>query len=184
MSEPFTTQCPHCGQPVEVSYRDAMRELGRRSVMKRKPNKHHMSLLGRKSWKNRPPTPVQQALIALSQKEDLEKLTLTEIAQRIGITGSNLRTRVLRNIRRLQKKGLLPANLRTSRLLASNLVTAIPTHPTQQKILDLSKSENIEQFTLKEIADKVDVTGPYRVQNISYHLYQLEAKGLLPLKEN
>ncbi|HEX9804216.1 MAG TPA: S24 family peptidase [Candidatus Dojkabacteria bacterium] len=54
-------------------------------------------------------------------------------------------------------------------------------HPIQQKILNLSKSENIARLTLRDLGSKIGESHP---QKIKHHLSQLEKKGLLRLDKS
>ncbi len=56
-------------------------------------------------------------------------------------------------------------------------------HPKEQAILQLSKQEDLATLTLAQIAEKVGITGPWRMQYAWKHLKQLRQKGLLPPKQ-
>ena len=56
-------------------------------------------------------------------------------------------------------------------------------HPKQQAILELAEREDISQLTLKQIAEKVGVSGRYREHYTWRYLSQLRQKGLLSEKE-
>jgi hypothetical protein len=62
--------------------------------------------------KHRTLHPKQQAILALAQVEDLAKLKLREIADRVEITGKDRVTRVWQHLDILKKKGLLDVKRR------------------------------------------------------------------------
>lgn len=49
-------------------------------------------------------------------------------------------------------------------------------HPTQERILKLSKRVNLNTLSLRSIGSLVNVQHP---QKVDYHLKQLKAKGLI-----
>ncbi len=57
-----------------------------------------------------------------------------------------------------------------------------PLHPKQQAILELAKQIDVNTLTLAELADKLNIAGPWRIAYASKHLNQLRKKGLVPSK--
>lgn len=53
-------------------------------------------------------------------------------------------------------------------------------HPIQQKLLELSKRENLARLTLREAARRIDMPRE-APQKIKHHLQQLERKGFLSI---
>jgi repressor LexA len=51
-------------------------------------------------------------------------------------------------------------------------------HPVQRKLLELARSTNLSQLTLREIAAKIGLPGD-SPQKVKHHLQQLQKKGLL-----
>jgi SOS-response transcriptional repressor LexA len=51
-------------------------------------------------------------------------------------------------------------------------------HPIQQKLLELSRSTNLAQITLREVAARIGLPGE-SPQKVKHHLQQLQKKGLL-----
>jgi len=65
--------------------------------------------MSKKRWGGeRPMHPAQQAILALAEKEDISKLLLSDIAEKVGITGKWRRFTVSRHLRVLREGGLLP----------------------------------------------------------------------------
>jgi DNA-binding IscR family transcriptional regulator len=55
-------------------------------------------------------------------------------------------------------------------------------HPRQQAILDLAKNEDLEKLKLREIAEKVGITGKYAASQVWSHMNKLKKKGLLSFR--
>src|SRR3954447_24005262 len=55
-------------------------------------------------------------------------------------------------------------------------------HPRQQAILDLAKREDLDTLKLREIAEKVGITGKYATSQVWNHMDKLRKKGLLSFK--
>lgn len=53
-------------------------------------------------------------------------------------------------------------------------------HPIQQKLLELARTTNLAQITLREMAARIDLPGT-SPQSIKHHLLQLQKKGLLAI---
>lgn len=53
-------------------------------------------------------------------------------------------------------------------------------HPIQEKLLDLSKRENLAQLTLRDMAEKMGLRN-VSPQKIKHHLLQLQKKGFLTI---
>ena len=53
-------------------------------------------------------------------------------------------------------------------------------HPIQEKLLQLSKEENLTKLTLREMAERIGVPRD-SPQKIKHHLLQLQKKGFLKL---
>jgi repressor LexA len=51
-------------------------------------------------------------------------------------------------------------------------------HPVQRKLLELARSTNLSQLTLREIAARIGLPGD-SPQKVKHHLQQLQKKGLL-----
>jgi hypothetical protein len=122
MSHDFTTTCPHCGENHSIPYQDVKhhiyRILGQESARKRKDFAEHMQKMHRG---HRPKlSTVQQAILALSQQENLDDLKLREIADKIGVSSKNPVQHVWKQIDTLRKKGLLSYKRR------------VPAFPVQQ----------------------------------------------------
>src|SRR6185503_4784162 len=100
MSHDFITTCPHCGENHDIPYADVRHHiyhiLGQESARKRKDFAEHMRKMHDSPRPKYRPTlhPKQQAILALSQREDLAKLKLREIAEQIGIDGKDRVSRV------------------------------------------------------------------------------------------
>jgi hypothetical protein len=54
--------------------------------------------------------------------------------------------------------------------------------PRQQALLDLSREIDLDTLTLKEIADRIGLTGKYRASYAWSLMRKLEEKGLLSVK--
>jgi predicted transcriptional regulator len=55
-------------------------------------------------------------------------------------------------------------------------------HAKEQAILDLAKKEDINNLTYREIADKVGISGKWRVNAAWYFTKRLVEKGLISMK--
>jgi DNA-binding MarR family transcriptional regulator len=55
-------------------------------------------------------------------------------------------------------------------------------HPKQEAILALSKEQDLNTLKLREIAERVGITGKDRVSRVWQHLDKLKKKGLLDVK--
>jgi hypothetical protein len=55
-------------------------------------------------------------------------------------------------------------------------------HPRQQAILELAKHVDLDSLKLREIAEKVGITGKYSASQIWSHMNKLRKKGLLSYK--
>ncbi len=56
-------------------------------------------------------------------------------------------------------------------------------HPIQQKLLQLSKQENLAQISLREMAKKIEMPNE-SPQKIKHHLLQLQKKGFITIDRN
>ena len=118
MSHDFSTTCPHCGLKHTIPYKDVRHHiyhiLGQESAKKRADFAEHMQKMHQSPRPNHRSTlhPKQQAILALSQQEDLGKLKLREIAERVGIEGKDRVSRVWQHLDILKKKGLLDVKRR------------------------------------------------------------------------
>lgn len=113
MSNPFTTTCPHCHKVLQIPFDSVAhhvhREHGLRGATKRKQkDPDYLRNMVLKRWSSKPLHTTQQAILALSQEEDIEQLTLNEIAAKVGVVGPWPQNYIWRHIKQLQKKGLLP----------------------------------------------------------------------------
>lgn len=119
MSNDYLATCPHCGKNHDIPYEDVRhhiyRILGQESARKRKDFAEHMQKMHQSARPMHRPTlhPKQQAILDLSQKEDLSKLKLREIADRVEIHSKDRVTRVWQHLDILKKKGLLDVKRRT-----------------------------------------------------------------------
>src|SRR5690348_3000873 len=96
MSNDYETVCPHCGLNHTIPYEDVRHHiykiLGQESAKKRKDFSEHMA----KMHSSRRPKlhPKQQAILTLSQEQNLDTLKLREIADLVGIEGKDKISRV------------------------------------------------------------------------------------------
>ena len=151
--------------------------MGLRSISKRDTDSEHMRAISMKRYPEGYVHPTQQAILELSKTEDLDMLTYRQIAERVGINGRWPDRTARHHAKALEKKGLI----KLKRRIVVNLEKV--SHPTQQAILALSHSGNIDKLTYAEIADKVGVVGSGRRALVSYHIKQLEERGLLTKRE-
>jgi hypothetical protein len=91
MSNDYPATCPHCGENHTIPYEDVRHHiykiLGQESARKRKDFAEHMQKMHQSLRPKLRSTlhPKQHAILALSQQEDLSKLKLHEIADRVDI---------------------------------------------------------------------------------------------------
>jgi DNA-binding PadR family transcriptional regulator len=161
--------CPHCRQTVSVDYEHIKShyasELGKRSIQKDAHYKEKLRHARTQRWKNYV-HPKQDALLELSRHEDLTKLNLVQIAQRLGITRSRSQT-VKKIITRLQRDGLLSADIGRGH------------GKLTRSLIELSKREDLSLLNLVQIADKLGIKGRYRSQAAGSLVKKLQRKGVL-----
>ena len=106
------TICPHCGEEVRIPYEEISHFVRRKQaligVARRKDIKEHVNRMAQKRWPRAHLHPKQEAILELSQQEDITKLTLEKIAERVGIEGPWRKNYVWQHLRKLREKGLLP----------------------------------------------------------------------------
>jgi hypothetical protein len=178
VSKTFTAVCPKCNETVEIPYKYVARDMGSRSVLKRRKDDPHFALnMSRNRWGGNYLHPKQQALLDLAKTEDLNNLTYKQMAEKIGITGRWQVNAAWHHVERLRQKGLLTLKKRI--VIADDELL----HPKQQAIFALSRTEDLSTLTDEEIADRVGIIGENRVHDVGYHIKQLSEKGLLPVRE-
>jgi hypothetical protein len=120
MSYDYETTCPHCRLNHTIPYEDVRHHifhiLGQESAKKRKDFPEHMRKMHQANRLKNGGRPTlysrQEAILALAKREDIEKLKLREIAEKVGIEGKHRVAYVCKIITMLRQKGLLDVKRR------------------------------------------------------------------------
>src|SRR3954467_15957560 len=98
MSFDFPTKCPHCGENHTIPYEDVRHHiykiLGQESAKKRQDLDEHLAYMRERMKQKRQGeasklSVYEQAILELSERENLANFKLREIADIIGLTGKH-----------------------------------------------------------------------------------------------
>lgn len=121
MSLDYPVVCPHCGENHAIPYDDVRHHiykiLGQESAKKRQDLDKHLAYMRERMQAKRQGevsklSVYEQAILELSQRENLANFKLREIADIIGLTGKHRISYVSRLITILNQKGLLTTERR------------------------------------------------------------------------
>jgi hypothetical protein len=140
--------------------------LGKLSIKKRPNYKEKLKEASLRRWQNYV-HPKQDALLELAKREDLTKLNMSQIAQKLGIEGKHPNLVVKRLVTKLQYQGLLQPG-----------VGRAYSHISRD-LIELAKTVDVSELSYEEIAQKLGMTGKWRAQNVGNSLRRLMKKGLI-----